>query len=140
MRLNINGPETSLEFQLNPANLGKVGINLTLRDGAVTAQIAVQNEAVKSALESQMVILRENMNNQGLKVEAVEVTIASHEFEENLEGNFHGQDRQEPDRRTGEGTRSINASDLSSIEDMPEEEQLAAKIMVENGNTMDVTA
>ncbi|MBR5336920.1 MAG: flagellar hook-length control protein FliK [Lachnospiraceae bacterium] len=141
MRINFNGSETSLEMQLNPENLGKVGINLSVRDGAVTAQIAVQNEAVKTALESQMVILRENMSNQGLKVEAVEVTVASHEFEQNLEnGAPTGQQDGQQQGQQGRSTRNITASDLASIEDMPEDEQLAAKMMRDAGNSMDVTA
>lgn len=145
MRLNVSGPETSLEMQLNPANLGRVGINISVREGAVTAQIAVENATVKQALESQMVTLRENMNNQGLKVEAVEVTIASHEFEQNLEnGAPTGQQQSQPGgegRQNREG-RNINLQDLTAegLEEMPEDQQLAARIMKDNGNSMDLQA
>lgn len=145
MRLNVSGPETSLEMQLNPANLGRVGINISVREGAVTAQIAVENATVKQALESQMVTLRENMNNQGLKVEAVEVTIASHEFEQNLEnGAPTGQQQSQPGgegRQNREG-RNINLQDLTEegLEEMPEDRRLTAKIMAENGNSMDLQA
>ena len=145
MRLNVNGPETSLEMQLNPANLGKVGINISVRDGAVTAQIAVENATVKQALESQMVTLRENMNNQGLKVEAVEVTIASHEFEQNLENGAPTGGQQSQANGQGERNRenkNINLTDLTAegLEEMPEDQQLAAKIMKDNGNSMDLQA
>ena len=145
MRLNVSGPETSLEMQLNPANLGRVGINISVREGAVTAQIAVENATVKQALESQMVTLRENMNNQGLKVEAVEVTIASHEFEQNLEnGAPTGQQQSQPggEGRQNERNRNINLQDLTAegLEEMPEEQQLAARIMKDNGNSMDLQA
>jgi len=145
MRLNVSGPETSLEMQLNPANLGRVGINISVREGAVTAQIAVENATVKQALESQMVTLRENMNNQGLKVEAVEVTIASHEFEQNLEnGAPTGQQQSQPggEGRQNERNRNLNLQDLTAegLEEMPEEQQLAARIMKDNGNSMDLQA
>jgi|GEM_PF-45998 flagellar hook-length control protein FliK len=145
MRLNVSGPETSLEMQLNPANLGRVGINISVREGAVTAQIAVENATVKQALESQMVTLRENMNNQGLKVEAVEVTIASHEFEQNLEnGAPTGQQQSQPggEGRQNERNRNLNLQDLTAegLEEMPEDQQLAARIMKDNGNSMDLQA
>lgn len=139
MKLNISDLETSLEMQLNPANLGKIALNVSVKEGMVTAQLAVENEAVKQALESQMMILRDNMNNQGLKVEAVEVTIASHEFEQNLENNFAGQRENNPENPK-EGRRSIMASDLTSIEELSQDDQLAAKIMVQNGNRMDISA
>ncbi|MBE6014521.1 MAG: hypothetical protein E7241_04045 [Lachnospiraceae bacterium] len=141
MRLNIQGTATSLEMQLNPENLGKLALNVSVKDGMVTAQIAVQNEAVRQALESQMLILRDNMNNQGLKVSAVEVTIASHEFEQNLENGFTGQEQPQSDSRQTGGRRNILASDLNaSMEDLEEGDRIAAEIMVQNGNSMDVTA
>ena len=139
MKLNISNVETSLEMQLNPASLGKIALNVSVRDGMVTAQLAVENEAVKQALESQMVIVRENMNNQGLKVEAVEVTIASHEFEQNLENGFTGERNNNPENPQ-QGQRRILASDLTSMDELSQEDQLAAKIMVQNGNRMDISA
>ena len=89
-RVMYQGDTTSMEMQLNPENLGKIYVQVTAKEGVVTAHLAVQNEIVKEALENQTIQLRENMNQQGIKVEAVEVTIASHEFERNLEQNQQG--------------------------------------------------
>lgn len=83
-RVMYQGDTTSMEMQLNPENLGKIYVQVTAKEGVVTAHLAVQNEIVKEALENQTIQLRENMNQQGIKVEAVEVTIASHEFELSL--------------------------------------------------------
>lgn len=139
MRMNINGQDVSLEMQLNPANLGKIGLNVSLKEGMITAQLAVENETVKHALESQMVILRENMDAQGLKVDAVEVTIASHEFEQNLEEGQSGHNSENQDRANQQtARRSLRIDDLM-ISDLTVEEQLNAKIMAENGNSMDIT-
>ena len=49
---------TSMEVMLNPEHLGSVHITVTARNGIVSAQIAAQNEQVKTALENQMVTLR----------------------------------------------------------------------------------
>ena len=46
---------TSMEVMLNPEHLGSVHITVTARNGIVSAQIAAQNEQVKTALENQMV-------------------------------------------------------------------------------------
>ena len=97
-RVMYQGDTTSMEMQLNPENLGKIYVQVTAKEGVVTAHLAVQNEIVKEALENQTIQLRENMNQQGIKVEAVEVTIASHEFERNLEQNQQGSAQ---DERTG---------------------------------------
>ena len=80
---------SSIEIMLNPENLGKVHIAVTARQGVITAQLTAQNEQVKAALENQMTALKEHFNNQGVKVESVEITVQSHGFEsqQNLEGN-----------------------------------------------------
>lgn len=141
-RIMYQGNVTSMEMQLNPENLGKIYVQVTAKEGVITAHLAAQNEAVKEALESQVVLLKENMNQQGLKVEAVEVTIASHEFERNLEENQHNQSQEEQKEQAAKNIRrgiSLNQLDeLSGL--MSEEEILAAKIMRDNGNSVDFTA
>ena len=141
-RVMYQGDTTSMEMQLNPENLGKIYVQVTAKEGVVTAHLAVQNEIVKEALENQTIQLRENMNQQGIKVEAVEVTIASHEFERNLEQNQQGSAQDEQREQASKSTRrniSMNQLDeLSGL--MSEEEMLVAKIMRDNGNSVDFTA
>lgn len=139
-RVTVAQSQSSIEMQLNPAHLGKIYLQVVSKEGMITAQIAAQNEAVKQALETQVAALKENMNQQGLKVEAVEVTIASHEFEQNLEGR-----QQENQESSGRGERSsrrfLSADQLDELAGtLSEEDSLAAKIMLENGNSMDMTA
>lgn len=55
----------SIEVQLNPENLGKLHITVSARNGVLTAEIATQNEQVKRAVESQMSMLKENLESQG---------------------------------------------------------------------------
>lgn len=141
-RVMYQGDTTSMEMQLNPENLGKIYVQVTAKEGVVTAHLAVQNEIVKEALENQTIQLRENMNQQGIKVEAVEVTIASHEFERNLEQNQQGSAQDEQGEQASKSPRrniSMNQLDeLSGL--MSEEEMLVAKIMRDNGNSVDFTA
>ncbi len=72
---------TSIEVMLNPERLGSVHVTVSAKNGILTAQIAAQNEQVKTALENQMTTLRENFENQGIKVDAVEITVMTHQFE-----------------------------------------------------------
>lgn len=141
-RVMVSQAESSIEMQLNPANLGKVYLQVVSREGVITAQIAAQNQAVKEALESQVAILKENMNQQGMKVEAIEVTIASHEFERNLEQNQQNMPGGQQDADSQKSSRrNINLNSQEELDGgLSEEENLAAKIMAEQGNSMDLTA
>lgn len=107
---------TSMEVMLNPEHLGSVHITVTARNGIVSAQIAAQNEQVKTALENQMVTLREQFESQGLKVDAVEITVMAHSFEA---GQSFGQS--ESERKQGE-SKVHRKLDLSSFDDELEED------------------
>lgn len=139
-RVTISETQSSLEMQLNPEHLGKIYLQISSKDGVITAQLSAQNEAVRQAMENQVSVLKENLNQQGLKVEAVEVTIASHEFEQNLESNQQQMEEQQ-ENSSQKSRRFLTTETLDEMaESVPEEESLAARIMRENGNSMDVTA
>lgn len=143
-KVNLSPENSSIEMQLNPENLGKVYLHIAAtKEGNITAELAVSSETVKTALEAQIADLRTSLNQQGIKVDAVEVTIASHEFERNLEQNAAGEEqqgsqREESGRTAGRRLFRGELDELSGL--MNEEEALAAQIMKDHGNTMDVTA
>jgi flagellar hook-length control protein FliK len=131
-----------MEMQLNPENLGKVYLQVSAKEGVVNATIAATNEAVRAALETQVADLRQSLDQAGVKVDAIEVTIASHEFERNLEQNQNGE-RQQGERQQGQasGRRNISLSSMDELAGvMTEEEALVAQIMRDNGNSVDLTA
>ena len=145
----------TMELQLNPENLGKMIIHVSEQDGQLTARINIQNENVRTAMEEQMAIVKNNLEAQGLKIESVTVTADAHEFERNLEeGNtasneMNSREGQNADAETserGEGTRqgirSLNMNELEGgeITDLSEDELLAARIMRENGSTLNINA
>ena len=136
MKLQLNADTTSLEMQLHPASLGTLRVQIDSSAGVLTAHFITQNESVKAALESQIVQLQENFEEQGVKVQAIEVTVQTHEFEQNLE---QGRDRnqQTPEKRNR--TRRIQLNDALAMENVEEEDALAADMMAANGNTVDYT-
>ena len=117
--------------------------DITVIEGVIHAQLAASNEAVRAALETQVADLRQNLNQAGVKVDAVEVTVASHEFEKNLEQNQESEKQQgeRQQEQSGGRRRNLNLSSLDELSGlMTEEETLAAQMMRDNGNSMDVTA
>ena len=124
---------TSIEVMLNPERLGSVHVTVSAKNGILTAQIAAQNEQVKTALENQMTTLRENFENQGIKVDAVEITVMTHQFEA---GQNFGQN--ESERKQSE--RKLNKKlDLSAYDDEVDDEfsddELRRKDSIQNGNS-----
>jgi flagellar hook-length control protein FliK len=134
--------ESSMELQLHPASLGNVNILLTSSKDGIVAKFTAQNEIVKEAVESQMVQLQQKFDEQGIKVTSIEVTIASHAFEQNLhQDNNERQDNNEA-QRGGRGLRRINLAEFDPEEEneMSEAEMIAAQMMAYNGNSIDFSA
>lgn len=125
----------SLELQLEPESLGKVSLTVASKSGVVTAQIVAQNEVAKEAIESQIANLREAMNNQGIKIEAIEVTLASHQFEQNLskDGESHHQNR-------SKSRKHISEKELAEINGIIQDKVVDDNLMEQMGNTVSYIA
>ena len=143
MRTHVNAQGSSVELQLHPASLGTLNISVTAKNGIVTAQFTAQDEAVKNMLEGQVAELRNRLDEQGVKVEAIEVTVSSHEFERNLEQNAN----QDADERGEAGakrrtTRRLNLDELGEEDagELDDAEQIARDMMRIHGNRLDYLA
>lgn len=141
MKAQVSEGMSELEMQLHPESLGSLHVRLIAKEGMVTAQFTAQNDAVKAALESQMIQLQETFEEQGVRVEAIEVMVASHKFDRNLSQNS-GQQESASDRQPARAkVRRLNLRDETlEEENLDAEEQLAADMMRQNGGTVDYMA
>ncbi len=140
LKVNMTEDITEMEMQLHPASLGNIRVQVAARNGVITANFTAQNEQVRQALETQVVALKEQMNEQGIKVETIEVTVSSHAFERNLS---QGEDRNQS--RESEAKvkrpRRINLNDVNAdLEEIEENDALTADMMARDGNTVDYLA
>lgn len=151
VKLVKNENLTEMELQLHPASLGTVNVSLTTKGGVVTAEFVTQNETVKAAIEAQASQLQAKLEEQGVKVEAIEVSVASHQMERNLDKNNQGQQQtsqdQQAQRIQGIRRNSIHLKTFENGEELMEEmngaddaTRIAMEMMVANGNTMDLLA
>lgn len=106
-----------MEVQLYPEHLGKVQIQVAMKSGVMTAQITAETEIAKQAIESQLVQLKENFEQQNLKVDAVEVSVATSGFQSEQERQ-DGMNKQE--EKTTVRRRGLRGMNLE--EEEPEEE------------------
>lgn len=134
MKVSMKPEDTVLNMQLHPENLGTLHIQISAREGVMTAHFTATSEAVKTVLENQMVILRENFEQQDIKVDAIEVTVETHQFESNLE---QGRNRGEEEQGRRPRRRRLDMSGLESAEELPEQDKIVAEMMAANGSSVD---
>lgn len=140
MSISNTTEESAINLQLTPESLGRMYINVSQKNSEISARIAVSNEAVKEALQTQMVNLKEALNNSGIRVNEVEITVASHEFERNLDQGAANDSRQQESTNSYNGSNSSDSGIDSDMMQDRAEERLVTQIMRDNGNSVDFTA
>ena len=134
IKASSKGGIDSLEVVLNPEQLGKVHINVISKNGVMQAQITAETEAAKNAIEQGIISLKENLEQQGLKVDEVEVMLANYEF-------FNEERDAELEERRG-GRRG-NAGGNSDEDDANEGNAVAAEdrtVLESKGSSVSYTA
>ena len=79
-----------------------------------------------------MMTLQDSLNEQGIKVEAVEVSVATNSFDENLEQGREEQGRNGGHRGRSRRFRGVANVGTDNLKEMKPQEQLAAKIRSAN--------
>ena len=137
--VNIGSETSEVNLRLHPESLGNLSVKVyENHEGLLKATFTAENETVKAVLETQTIVLKEALENKGVKVEAVEVTVQSHAFERNLSDN--GKSREESSGQPRKSIRRINLSEPEMSEEELAEDTLVREMMIQNGNTIDYSA
>lgn len=135
IKVSVMPGSTSMELQLNPENLGKVNLTVQSKDGVMTAHFVVQNEISKEAIESQIQTLRDTLQQQGVKVEAIEVTVSANAFEQN---SNTGSDDEAEAQKSNSG-KQITLEDALNMTEVSDDES-STNDVTGTGGLVDYTA
>ncbi|MEO7426394.1 MAG: flagellar hook-length control protein FliK [Fibrobacteria bacterium] len=121
--LSVAGPKhgDEINIQLSPEHLGRVRVSLEMKEGAMTARIAVENEDARRQVEAGIAGLRSTLENQGIKLQGLEVSVEQQHGSlfnpdgSNAESFFHRNGRGD---KGGSGAQG--ASEIAPFESAPE--------------------
>ena len=134
---NIN----EVELKLQPETLGTLHVRVTQSEGMMKAEFVTNNENVKAIIEGQLIQLKQDFEQSGIKVNEVEVRVSTNEFNENTQQDSRDEENERAARPVTQ--RRINLSDgieLDEIDEYEDEEKIAVEMMAANGNSMDYRA
>ena len=138
IRVDLNLDHTSLEMRLNPENLGRVSISITNNGGVMTARIDTENAKAREAIESQLQILKENIEAKGIRVEAVEVRVSDFNMADNTET---GNNQQSANGEESRGSRRNQGGiPMNTDEEIAEAERVAQEVLADTGSTVSYRA
>lgn len=139
IKVAIKPESTSMELQLHPESLGRVNLTVVSKNGLLTASFVAENQLAKEAIESQMQVLKDNLNNQGVKVEAIEVNVSQFGFRQNTESGADAKGQSNQQKKSGGRRINLDYFDEEDVS-LSEEDALAAQVLHDNGGTVDFTA
>ncbi|MBU0472776.1 MAG: flagellar hook-length control protein FliK [Bacteroidetes bacterium] len=77
------GEKKSVEFQLNPENLGKMNIKLEIVNKIVSASIKVESETTQQAVQNSLEGLKTSLTQQGVQLSSLSVSLSNSEDKNN---------------------------------------------------------
>jgi len=100
VRVSITPETTSLEIVMTPEELGKVNLTVSAdQDGMMKAKFVTENELAREAIERNMVQFKEMLQEQGFKVDTIEVTVGNFEFDRNGQTGENAQEEKKNGNR-----------------------------------------
>lgn len=105
---------TRLDLQLHPQELGAITLTLTARNGEVSARIRSEKSETAEMVTRQLDTIRANLEQQGIKVDKIEVQLQSQQGDDGRQWQNLDQhnSRQEEDARREELARLKNLATL----------------------------
>ena len=127
VKVSVTAETTSLEIVLTPEELGRVNLTVSAeQDGMMKARFVTENELAREAIERNLVQFKEMLQEQGLKVDTIEVTVGNFEFDKN------GQTNENPQEDKRNGNRSFMTEEELNQKD---ETDTLARVFMEGGES-----
>ena len=95
----------------------------------MTARIAAETETARQAIEAGLNNLKESLENQNLKVDAIEVMVSTAAF-------TNGEERQDDYRQQGNGNKNKKLNLSNVDEEMSDEEQEIEQLRASDGSSV----
>jgi hypothetical protein len=115
MSMRTDGRQSSMQIQLKPEFLGNLRMQVMTENQQVTIRMVAANSAVKQIIEQNSHVLRAELQQHGLQIQKLEVTVApdSEPWHNGQSPNTFGQSRQrggnEGRRRDGGAPAAVEA-------------------------------
>lgn len=111
IKINAKEESSEISLQLKPDHLGKLSLKIVTERGILTAQFMAESQMVKEIIESNFNQLKDVLQEQGLKIQNLEVSVKQESAK---------QDSNLMNGKTGKSDKRISQIILNSMEDSVE--------------------
>ena len=89
MAINSNEYKQEVEIKLKPELLGKLLLKMELKDGVLNAKFVVDNYRTKELIETNLIYLKEHIEEIGLEIKTFEVFVGTNQEFESQQEKFN---------------------------------------------------
>jgi flagellar hook-length control protein FliK len=104
MKVSAARGGSTATLQLSPPELGKVKLNITVKDGVMSANVVTESKEARSVLVNNLAELKTNLEQQGIKVENFDIRYSRDNNEaERDQGAYQQGSRRRSQHETSDG-------------------------------------
>lgn len=81
----VNNGGSEMEINLKPEHLGKLQLKVTIENDVVTAKFFAESQQVKEIIESNLNQLKRNLQENGMQVDTIMVSVGNHQGNEGFD-------------------------------------------------------
>jgi flagellar hook-length control protein FliK len=81
----VNNGGSEMEINLKPEHLGKLQLKVTIENDVVTAKFFAESQQVKEIIESNLSQLKRNLQENGMQVDTIMVSVGNHQGNEGFD-------------------------------------------------------
>ena len=109
IKLLVSEGDNRATIKLHPPELGKIQVELIVKDNQVSARINTDNAAVKEVIMTNLNQLRSNIENAGIQVDKFDVEVGG--FRNQFDGDSSGGSSTGGERRESSGNQDLQDTD-----------------------------
>lgn len=114
----LSGEKSEMTMDLKPDSLGKLSLKIVTERGMVVAKFEAESQQVKHVLESNMQLLKESLEKQGLCIQGLSVSVR-----QDSSGGFSNNDKTEKGHRAGIGRIGSKGEKIVSLSQLEQKQQ-----------------
>lgn len=114
-QIKLSDQGTSMIVKLQPEQLGNVELKLNIQKGVVLAELKVENEIVKAAIESNLDDLKQSLSNKGYSVDQISVSVDSGKKDGQEAFDFQGREQNQKNKSDNRIDGSLEIEPVEQI-------------------------
>lgn len=135
----IGQDKSEMVIHLKPDHLGKLELKVVTEQGIVAAKFVAESQQVKEIIESNMQLLKDSLQKQGISVEGVSVQVGHENKNEYRQQDSYGNKNNSSNAgsKFGNSNSVISKTGINMLEALPER---LAQYAYESSSTINLTA